>query len=245
MSHNMVMLAQRIAPSGGGGGGNITVDLWSPMETASPDATTLKAAATGGAVASSSWLCTGSQATSTSAERATISTVNTVADTGTYGYRGNHNTPNRVRIDLNTYPTTQSTGFWYQCTVLDNNTYTQVAGLGESEAPSAVIALVRVENNGGTYTIFLSHSGGNSGTITISAATFYWVTVKYIQNGTCSISVFNTSGSQVGSTQTLAGQNKSPFYHNFGCLTSLSGSGDDYIDDYVIDKTTAAFPLGP
>lgn len=224
---------------------NITVDLWSPMETASPDATTLKAAASGGAVAASAWSTAGVQVTSTSAQNALISTVNSSSTTGTYGYSGHHDTPDYVQIDLNSYPTSQSVLFAYQCTSLSAGTYTAPAAWGEGATSGTAIVRFRVENNAGTYTAFLTNASTSSSAITISAATFYYVTVRIVKNGTCSLAIYNAAGAQVGSTVTLAGENLNFYYHFFGCVNSSSVAGDDYVDNYCIDKTTATFPLGP
>lgn len=226
---------------------NITVDLWSPMETASPSAATLKGAASGGSVAASAWATTGTPVTSASAQKALpLSTINSTATTGTYGYVGNHNTPAYFTIDLNTYPTTQSVGFMLQVTTLSSGTYTNPWVFGETTAPGSSIVSLRVENNAGTYTAYLFNGGGTSGTVTISAATWYWVTIKAVQSGTCTLAIYNgTSGAQIGSNQTLAGSANQPYYHNIGGIASTSGTGDTYIDNFVIDKTTATFPLGP
>ncbi|MBS0328225.1 MAG: hypothetical protein JSR30_00100 [Proteobacteria bacterium] len=225
---------------------DITADLWSPMETASPSATTLKAAASGGAVAASAWSTTGTQVTSTSAQHALpFSTINGSATTGTYGYVGNHDVPAYFTIDLNTYPTTQSVGFMVYVTALTDGTYTNPWVFGESTAPGLSIVSLRIERSGSTYTAYLFNSGGTSGTVPISIATWYWVTVKAVQSGTCSLAIYNTSGVQVGSTQTLTGTSNQPFYHSLGGIASSSSTGDTYIDNFVIDKTTATFPLGP
>lgn len=231
---------------------NITADLWSPMETVAPDATTLKTASSplplGTVAGSSTWDTShGTQLTSTSAQKALISTVNGNSTSGTYGYVGHHDTPNYVRIDLNTgYTSNQSVVFSYQCTALDSGSYTIPAAWGEDGSTPNVIVRFRVENNAGVYTAMLETDLGTSSAITIAAATSYYVTVKVaVSGGTCSLAVFNSAGTQVGSTVTIAGQSKNLYYHIFGCFASISASGDDYVDNYCIDKTSATFPLGP
>jgi len=226
-------------------GGNLTVDLWAPIETLLPTAANLKSSASGPAVAASAWSITGIQLGSASAEKATLSTINTASDPAAYGYVGNHNVPNYFTIDLNTYPTTQSVGLWFQVTTLSAGTYCNPWVFGESTAPGLSIATLRVANNAGVYTAYLFNGGGSSGTVTISAATWYWATAKAVQSGTCTLAIYSASGVQVGSNQTVIGSANQPFYHSLGGIASSSGTGDTYVDDFVIDKTTAAFPLGP
>lgn len=229
--------------------GNIVADLWATFDDATNPATaaSLKGTASGGSVAGSSWFTSGTQfQCATAAEIAMISTVNSTSDSGgTRGYVGNHNVPNYARIDLNTYPTSQSVGFWFKVTALSTNTYAHVAAQGEGSTAAACIAILRVENNSGAYTSFLYNSGGSSSTFSISVNTWYWAAIKYVKNGTCTLYLYDSTGASLGSPVTLAGQNKSTFYHFFGGLGSTSPTGDTYIDDYIIDKDADVFPFGP
>lgn len=221
---------------------NITVDLWQTFEFDTPaDATKLNAADsfTGGV-----WAVSGTHSISTDAEQATLSTFNSTADTGnTRGIIFDHNENGRIYVDLNTYPTTQSAGFWFKVTALDDGAFFYLYGLGEGTSPgTSNIVNVQVIRSGAAYTALLK-SASDSSAITISANTRYWATVQTVKNGTCSLSIYSTSGSQVGSTVTVAGRDLATYYHSLGF--SNSSTGVTHIDDFVIDKTDGTFPLGP
>lgn len=226
-------------------GGNITADLWQTFEGGTLDASTLQANDNN---ATALWTVTGAgKDTNSSAERATFSTVNSVSDTGTLGCRRDNSTATgSVLCDLNIAEVaTQSVGFWFQVTALDDGTYSRIIGFGEGSGGTLIVGM-SIDRAGANYTAKLYNTGaGSSSTITISAATWYWATLKVVVNGTCLLRVYNTSGSLVGSEQSLTGDNYHFYYHGMPISASTSGTGSTYMDDFVINKTTAAFPLGP
>lgn len=225
---------------------NITANLWCTMETATPTGSGLSSVSSGSLAAGTTFTSAGTAVTTAAgAQQALVSTVNTSATTGSLGLAGHHDTPGWCRFELASATATQSVCFTLKVTSLSSGTFTVPTGWGESVTLTEQICYLRVENNAGTYTIFLKNSGGSSSTVTISANTFYILSVKVVSNSTCSLNVYSTAGVQQGSTVTLAGINKSFFYHFLGCLTSDSTAGDDYIDNYCINTATAPFPFGP
>ena len=212
--------------------GNITVDLWQTFEGGTLDASTLQSNDNN---AGATWTVTGaSKDTNSAAQRTMTTTVNTVTDTGTLGFRrDNNNGTGVVLCDLNSYPTTQYAGFWFQATTLDSGSYTRVYGLGEGTEGTNIVGL-SVDNAAGTYTAKLYNTGGSSSTITIAAATFYQAQITLIKNGTCLLRIYNVAGTQVGVEVSLAGGNFSAFYHQLTPAASSSSTGFIYIDNLVI-----------
>lgn len=92
---------------------------------------------------------------------------------------------------------------------------------------------------------------GTGGHVTVSADTPYWVTMQYVQNGNCRLSVYN------GSTWALVGQsdvdidsNSPATFVRFGRTDSHGGNQPpdtsfDVYDDILIDTTNARYPLLP
>jgi hypothetical protein len=81
--------------------------------------------------------------------------------------------------------------------------------------------------------------------VAIADATWYWITLKFVKNGTSTCAVYNTSGTQIGSTMSFS---TTP---DFDCNTlqiityGTETSTAVYYDDVYIDWTNAVFPLGP
>ncbi len=222
---------------------NFVVDGWQTFEGGTLDQTTLEANDNN---ATATWGVNGvSKDTHANAEKATLSLINAVADSGGLGTRRDHDLgTGTITLDLNAYPDTQSVGFWLQITALADGSSAFPAYWGDNNNDIDTICRLAVSRSGGTYSASIGNSGGSSSSITISPAAFYWVTVKIVKNGTCLMRIYDASGVQVGSEVSVAGQNVSFFYHRLGANSS-SNIGFTYIDDYIWDKTDATFPLGP
>lgn len=225
-------------------GGDITVQLWQTFEGAL-DASGLAA---NDNHASATWTVTGDGKTvETVAERATVSTVNTVADSGTQGLQVVNSTgTGSVRVDTTNYATTQSVGFWFRVTALTDSTYAVGYAAGEGILSGTAIITLRMSRSGSAYTILLHQptTPADSGTVSVSIDTWYWISIKVVRNGTCLLRVYDTSSALVGSEQSLAGSDYNFWYHYFPGASG-SATGNYYIDDFVINNDTAPFPLGP
>lgn len=80
--------------------------------------------------------------------------------------------------------------------------------------------------------------------ITVSDNTWYWVTGKFVRNGTSSLAVYNTSGVQVGSTVTGTATDYAADSFQIAIYGAPSSTAL-YFDEVYVDYTSAAFPLGP
>ena len=225
-------------------GNNITADLWQTFEGAL-DATGLQA---NDNHASATWTVDNAASLLSihaNAERATVSTVNTVSDTGSTGLKRVYTSTalGGLTVNLGTDYSAVSFGVWFKF----------------SENPSVNHTLFQAQNNGGSGAIpdsiafrystrYLGWgSAGNSIGTALSAATWYWVTVHVVQNGTCTIQVYNEAGTKIGSDATGTAPNNAfrklyPF--NYNAETS-DGTLEMYMDDLVIDYADATYPLGP
>lgn len=135
-----------------------------------------------------------------------------------------------------------SLGFWYK-----TGQYASWAGDRNICIPysgsygNLIIAREGVSAGDNTRRISFSVS---SGAITVSDNTWYWITMKFVKNGTSSLAVYNTSGTQVGSTLTGTAPNSDADYVVFGGY-GVSSTTATYFDEIYIDYADATFPLGP
>ena len=225
-------------------GNNITADLWQTFEGAL-DATGLQA---NDNHASATWTVdNGASLLSihADAERATVSTVNTVADTGSTGLKRvfTSTAANFLTVNLGTDYSTVSFGVWFQFSENPGNNHVLFQAqnnTGSDAIPEAITLRSSTRYLGWGTT-------GNSVGTAMSSATWYWVTVQVVQNSTCTLRVYNDAGSQVGSDATGTAPNNAfrklfPFNYN----AQLSdGTLEMYMDDLVIDYADATYPLGP
>jgi len=233
-------------------GTNFTVDVWETFDftaTAGNVTTTLLEAndnyATTGYTAVQDTQT--KMSTSTSGEQTLINRPGGVSDTGTRG----------LAIDLTSLSATStahfncpsdtnsvSVGFWFRTAAISDTRTYEIALF--QNAGSDFCMSLNFRNDGGTYKLRQTTSDGNSD-VNVSANTWYWLTAKYVRNGTCSFSVYTTSGSLV-SAVTKADSNNRIFNRlRFG-ITSAPAATDSvtlYYDDLLIVWNGALFPLGP
>ncbi len=230
------------------GGSNFVADLWQNFEFDTP----VNQAAWDTALEandSSSLLWSVSSdvtllSTGTSGEQATVSTVNSTEDTGTRGVARVYTSSlvNNFEFNTGADKTEASFGMWfkYSGTTSLNKIFFRVFNAGGSG-----VADVRLLTSS-KYIQIDSTTTANNGAA-LSADTFYWITLKAVRNGTSLLSVYDTSGSLVGSEASITSANNairrvSIFDYNPGG----SDSGVTlYIDDVVYDGTDATYPLGP
>lgn len=137
---------------------------------------------------------------------------------------------------------TLSIGFWYK-----SGTYGNWEG-------DRTIAYIYNDANGVACAIREGRSAGDNARgmvmnlsatrITLANATWYWVTLQYVQNGTSSLAVYDTAGAQVGSTVTGTAPNYIANSVRFGTY-AVASSTPTYFDEIYIDYADATFPLGP
>lgn len=150
-----------------------------------------------------------------------------------------------ITYDTGADRTALSVGFWFRMPA-----YTAWAGLGlimsvrSSGAEDQVIRLSAGRNSGtNAYEIAARANGGSFTTaIGLAASTWYWVTVKLVNGGDISLSVYNTAETLIA-TQTVACGAFSGRYVSVGAYSAFSATANAYWDNIVIDYTTAAFPL--
>lgn len=181
--------------------------------------------------------------TSTTGERATISTFNGVADTGTRSMARGYEATGAAwpEFNIGSDKTDASFGFWFRYT-------------GD---PAVNKRLFWVINGGGSDVVIIDYqrvtdtltfiNGANSNGVALSADTHYWVTVDVTQNATSTARVYDTSSAQVGTDFTVtAGNNaiRRVLLGNYNAQLVDTGIVV-YFDDFVADWTDATFPLGP
>lgn len=110
-------------------------------------------------------------------------------------------------------------------------------------------SLVRLtdEKNAGDNSRYLRLVEGGSG-VTVADDTWYWVTMKYTKNSTVSLGVYTTSLGLVGSaTYTDAiNVNVDAFrLGNDGSSVAPAGGETVGFDDFIVDYTSAVYPLLP
>ena len=94
----------------------------------------------------------------------------------------------------------------------------------------------------GVYSFRLRGADFGSG-ITISADTWYWITVHSKRNDTSDINVYGTNEALVGTDSVVGRDTASCSALTLGTDTAVDQNIDFYVDDLVIDWTDATFPL--
>lgn len=83
--------------------------------------------------------------------------------------------------------------------------------------------------------------------ITVTTGAWYRIEINYVQNATCTLRVYDSGGTQVGSDQTVTANNNSCQYFYFGAPESSGTTRINtlYWDDIGIDWTDSTYPLWP
>lgn len=224
------------------GGPNFACDLWETFELSSVTAAQLEANDSNDAT----WVVndgSGLLSVNASAERATISTVNSTADTGTLGLKKVYSSTVLAGLECRFAADhdNASLGFWFRFTAAIGNNRILIRGQNNtgSDALDAIVLRSATSYLGWGTT-------GNSNGSALSSGTWYWVTIQYNRNATSYLRVYDTSSTLVGSEATATAPNVTlrrlyPFDYN----ANISDSADSYMDDLCVDYTDATFPLGP
>lgn len=232
-----------------GGVGNIAADFWMTFESNS-DCSAAQLDTSDG-VAGANWDTTVDSegrlnCTSTDADYTSPWTINSTADTGTKGLSVDLAGSAAARIVF--YSPSQhnstSVGFWYRTPTGFGNFDAQQFFSCSDQAVNYTAPL----NFGGdgTSTRYINWASGGSGGIAVSAGTWYYVTMQYVRNSTSSLSVYDTSGNQVGSTSTKSIGDFQIGRYMWGSVVATTVSGAvAYFDNLCIDWTDATFPLKP
>lgn len=100
--------------------------------------------------------------------------------------------------------------------------------------------------NGGDSNREIALISGTSATINVTDNTWYWVTVNFIRNSSsCEFELYDTSGVQVGTTQTFTCADTTVDSIRIGNISAITSQAQTaYFDDLVLDWTNQVFPLG-
>lgn len=239
------------AGGGGSGGGNIVADFWQTFEL-NADCTASELDKSDG-VAGANWDTTvDSQAKlnchDTAASKAPLSTINSSADSGTHGLSVDLSGSAAARIVFFSpaMHDNASVGFWFHTPSGFGNGDIMNMFIMRDYSASYTATLYWGALDGNATRSF-DWSTGGSGRIATSANTWYWVTLQYVRNATCSLSIYDASGNQVGASSTHASFGDFQIGNwDWGSISATTVAGATVMyDNLVINWTTAPFPLGP
>lgn len=230
-----------IPPMVSGATTNLTANTWQSFEFATLTTGNLSGSDHNGA---NTWTITDASslftAAVTSAQHNMISTVNTVADTGTRGlsWTWSAAATSFLQCQLNTAPGSSpgSFGFWFFIPT------TSADFSGTKIFTAYNVGAIFIRRNGGT--LYINGDAGLTGVNPTDNA-WYWITAQFQQSSTCTIRVYNASGVQVGSDVTFAGLGGSLGYFMVGCLDTTPSNGLVFKYDNVVFNSSGTFPLGP
>lgn len=222
---------------------NTTADLWQAFEFTDPTVANLDA---NDNTSTGTWLTNDNtvlMSISTSGERALTGTINGSSDTGhTRGLRKSHtaNDTANVQFDLGGSAVgTISAGTWWKFV---------------GPTPGASKCILLFAYSGGTVaevvmnitTKTVGFSGGSNNGVALVTDTWYWITAKIVKNSTSYISVYDTTGTLVGTEVAGTAANQDTRFISLG--RGLNETADNsilvYWDDLVLDWTDATYPLG-
>lgn len=188
--------------------------------------------------------------TNTNGEYRNPSTINNISDTGTRGYRNDLNSTDlgSWQVLLAAGTTSQrSFGMWVKTAAIASGTSARFGGAAGST--TNVVALDQ-RNTAGQHELIIV-GASTSSAVNVSADTWYWVSILAHRSNTCSLAVFDTTGTQVGTTVTCTGVGTSIDRFYLGSLvttTSQTSGLYHYIDDFVLVNATpqtGEFPIIP
>jgi hypothetical protein len=126
----------------------------------------------------------------------------------------------------------------------DDTYWTACAGTSACSSPAIRWGFGKVS---GAYKAKMAGVATYTGTVSLTANAYYRLEVSYIQSGAISLTVFNSSGTQVDAISGTA-QNAVPtryFINGRYAINVTTGWGTWHIDDVGLDYTTAVSPLWP
>jgi hypothetical protein len=155
---------------------------------------------------------------------------------------------------------TVSVGYWIETDIPQNESNTHAYSLGQLTQGASDAVNPQIQASGSALDIALECRFGPSGsTIPIATSTVYWLTMQGKTNpGACtpgtncaldSLSLYNTSGVQVGSTITCSSESgNNPFASieiGISGGESESAGHNIWTDDVEVNYISGTFPLGP
>ncbi len=238
------------SPAAGGGGSNIIADLWQTFENAVLSGGNLSSTDHNG---TGTWTVTdaSSKLTVVSAGQETmISTVGGVTDTGTLGLA--YSLVGGAVAYVDYAPTSAKTdlviGFWYKTATPASFDAGPTAISFFNDAQGDMLRMIdRRDGGSGVRELgFISSTTVNM-TVGITDATWYWISVRFIQGGTGQIAIFNTSGIQQGVTTAITCFNFNVTRLKFGHAGSVitSQAQNTYYDNIVMNWTSPTDIIGP
>jgi hypothetical protein len=233
--------------AGGTAPASITVDMWQDFEF--DGSITAASLNSNDHTSAGSWSVSADQSpvwTTTSDEKTTTSSINSTADTGTRGMRRSFTNAatSYVQYNLPSTKTNISVGFWWRAP--DTPSW---AG-GNKIVYAYPVATVKFTQQGAaSQPKILLAAGGTDGTVSsaLTPNNWYWITAKFVRNGTCSCTVYDSAGAAIATQpgdvtglnnaieNTLIGDNNA----------HIAANTFSSIDDVVVDYTDATYPLGP
>lgn len=237
---------------------NLSADVWLDCEMATFDNAGCQANDHYNDGGTNPWTTVnGHGSMSASGQKTVAGTINNAADAGTKGLAidcnflgGGTYTNFNLHASFGGpgYKAAVSCGFWFQMPTAFRGAFKECDlfrfrnPLGDHEP------LIKALDDGSgkifLHTVDESYSPTD---IVIATSTWYWATMKYTQSGNAQMRVYDTTGAQVGSEQTRLANAQPCSTFDFGNISGATGAfaGNMYLDNLLIDWTTAAYPLGP
>jgi hypothetical protein len=231
----------------------MTADFWQNFEGATLSTTDLAANDhTSGGVGS--WNTTVDLSSKLSlggvGETATRSSVNGTPDNGVQGmaYSLGGAAEAYVNYVFTSPKTDLVVGFWY--TTCDPNDYESgpTAFVLYEDSNGNALRMID-QNDGGDSTRQLAFLSSSTVKMTIGITNFtkYWISIRYVKNGTGKIAIYNASGVQQGTTQDIVCND---YFINAVHLGSNqvgfpTQSQTVYFDDWVMNWTAPTNTIGP
>jgi hypothetical protein len=231
----------------GGGGANITANIWENFEFAT--FSTANLAANDNSSDGTWTVGAGTQTTSGTGEKALLATINSTSDSGhSYGMAIDESvgTANYVSFDWTSAPgaAAVSYGFWFKTptSTVDSTSVMIFRCYGGAD----YVCRVAIYDDGTKSFRIRGNASYVNHSATWAANTWYWVSVLGDAGGTCRLRIYNDSGTELGTEQTVTAADTTTTGFSLGVdHVYTAGTGSMYWDDLIVDTTDATYPLGP
>lgn len=141
--------------------------------------------------------------------------------------------------------TAASIGFWFRGPSIGSNADVVIAGVSiATDTNNVRIYYTRV--TGPVYRLRLRGTGFSANVKTVQPNTWYWVTLNYVKNDTCTLRVYGTDTVEIdaATSVTCTANNNVCNYFAFGARGGATDEDiENWFDDIVIDWTDSTFPL--
>lgn len=137
--------------------------------------------------------------------------------------------------------------FWFRTPATGSDDLFRNMVLSSTEDPGDVVVGTYYQDDAGSQYFRNRGTTFPAGVTDLSVSTWYRLEYVFVQNSTCTLKIYDTGGSQVGSSIDVTAGNTAVRYILIGRMSATAAAtfGACYFDDWGVDFTDSTSPLWP